>query len=136
MVVATSVSSVCRTGNWVGPTRTALAWNRSRIPRSPKKPTIFRTISSNPGTDRRDWSAARSAGCSQATGAIWERITRGRAVGTDVIGCLREDAYRYPYDPPQVQFQELRTCAPSCLLRLAERLVEIRHQIVGILDSH
>ena len=53
-------------GNWVGPTRTALPWNRRRMPRSPpRKASIFRMTSSTPGMARRACSAARSAGCSQ-----------------------------------------------------------------------
>ena len=36
--VSTSVYSALSLGNWVGPTRTASAWNRRRTPRSPTKP--------------------------------------------------------------------------------------------------
>jgi hypothetical protein len=54
----------------------ALAVKRCFMPRSPRKPMTFRTTSSKPGSARSVCSAARSAGCSQATGAIWVNVTR------------------------------------------------------------
>src|SRR5215213_6906744 len=47
-----------------------------RMPRSPKKPAILRTISSNPGIARSVLRAARSAGCSHERDEIWTSGTR------------------------------------------------------------
>src|SRR5579864_6991233 len=60
------------------------------MPRSPpRNPITLRTTSSNPGTARRDWSAARSAGCSHETAEISGNRWRGRAAGIVVMLCSR-----------------------------------------------
>jgi hypothetical protein len=93
-VVRTSDMRLWSVGNCVGPTLTAFAWNSRRIPRSPKNPTMLLTAWSKPGMARSAWSAARSAGCSQETGAISVKTVLGRAVGmpvASVMGPSREN---------------------------------------------
>src|SRR5438309_5279047 len=119
--VTTSTYSWFKRGNWVGPTRTASAWNKSRIPRSPKKPYIFLTTSSKPGTERRVCSAARSAGCSQATGAIWVRIFRGRAAGTPVGSLIRNSLDSYP-----ASYGDMDDGGFDARSVVAQRLVQVR----------
>src|SRR5438034_2352088 len=116
-------------GNWVGPTRTAFAWNRRRIPRSPRKPTTFFTTSSKPGTARSAWSAARSAGCSHATAAIWVRILRGRAAGRPV-GSLIQRSYSQEYTSLR------RVRAPvSRSPRRHKSLIQVRDQVLHVFDA-
>jgi hypothetical protein len=59
-----------------GPTRTALARKRCRMPRSPKKPGDLAHDLVEAGRARRALSAARSAGCSQAVEEIWVSVWR------------------------------------------------------------
>src|SRR5437667_4075307 len=63
------------------------------MPRSPRKPTTFFTTSSNRGTERSVCRAARSAGCSQVTGAIPVRTLRGRGAGIPVGSLMRCSYY-------------------------------------------
>ena len=69
-VASTSSYSALSFGRCRAFTRTASAVKSCRTPRSPRKPSTLRVTSSRPGTARSVWSAARSAGCSHATGAI------------------------------------------------------------------
>ena len=64
------------------------------MPRSP--PIMARTFlmtSSAPGTLRRVWSAARSAGCSQVTAPMPGKVRRERAAGMDddIVGASVQD---------------------------------------------
>ena len=85
-VVTASLCMCHSLGNCAGPIRTAFPWNSRRTPRSPPiSASTFLMISSTPGMDRRVCSAARSAGCSQETAAIWAKLWRGRTAGTEVL---------------------------------------------------
>src|SRR2546425_3548977 len=95
------------------------------MPRSPRKPPTFFTTSSKPGTERSVCSAARSAGCSQVTGAIPVRILRGRSAGTPV-GSLMECSC--------VGIRALRRVRYRVSSR--ERLIEIGDQVLHVLDPH
>src|SRR3989442_2714427 len=68
------------------------------MPRSPRKPTTFFTTSSKPGTERSVCRAARSAGCSQVTGAIPVRTLRGRGAGGGaLVGSVMDASVENPY---------------------------------------
>src|SRR5690348_3972157 len=102
------------------------------MPRSPKNPTIFFTTWSKPGTERRVCSAARSAGCSHATGAICVRILRGRAAGR--VDSVITGSY------VKIEFQ-LRLRGPgvsrvNSSSRALERLLQVPDQVLHILDPH
>src|SRR5690349_15092337 len=76
-------------GLWLGPTFTALARKSWRMPISPKNAAIFLTTTSKPGMERSVFSAARSAGCSQAVEAIWTSLTRSGIRGMAEVGWQR-----------------------------------------------
>src|SRR5690349_5551988 len=106
------------------------------MPRSPKKPTTFFTTWSKPGTERSVCSAARSAGCSHVTGAIWVRILRGRAAGRvdSVIWMLLTGTGIDPhYDSsPSSSFGHQRARSPGG----RQRLFQVGDQVFDLLDSH
>src|SRR2546427_8078249 len=93
------------------------------MPRSPRNPTTFFTTSSKPGTERSVCSAARSAGCSQVTGAIPVRILRGRSARAPV-GSLMECSC--------VGIRALRRVRYRVSSRSRERLIEIGDQVLHV----
>src|SRR5712691_9818508 len=136
------------------------------MPRSPRKPTTFFTTSSKPGTERSVCSAARSAGCSQVTGAIPVRILRGRSAGTPLGSLIRCSYYECrlsttrgvapcfaselaarprpvnwrPHtalaDDAEPRLQPRYRAGSPSSSRSRERLIEIGNQVFHVLDPH
>src|SRR6266516_6132817 len=107
------------------------------MPGSPKNPTIFLTTSSNPGTERSVCSAARSAGCSHDTGAIWVSILRGRAAGNvaSVIYVVSSNGIPTHTRTTCACFGRGAAAAPLHTSSIIpQRLIEIRDQVLYILD--
>src|SRR5438552_7265821 len=98
------------------------------MPRSPKNPTIFLTTSSNPGMDRSVCSAARSAGCSHDTGAIWVSILRGRAAG-NVASVIYLSSTGI-----STRTVSTRICFVTFASVIPQRLIQIRDQVLHVLD--
>src|SRR5438445_8995119 len=107
------------------------------MPRSPKNPTIFLTTSSNPGTDRSVCSAARSAGCSHDTGAIWVSILRGRAAG-NVASVIYVSSSEIPTHTRTICGcfgRGAACCAPTHTSSvIPQRLIQIRDEVLHVLD--
>ena len=103
--------------------------------RRPAARAIFRITSSTPGTARSACSAARSAGCSQETAAISGKVWRGtrggqgRAHGRLAVG----DAGPTTGLGRWFQVETAGGVRPRHAAR-RERLVQIRDQVVGVLD--
>src|SRR5437879_5596560 len=119
------------------------------MPRSPRKPTTFFTTSSNPGTERSVCRAARSAECSQVTGAIPVRTLRGRGAGGGaLVGSVMDTSVENPrlYVARASEFpycglwiadwlpapRSIRN--PKSAIASPERLIEIRDQVLHVLD--
>src|SRR2546422_1238780 len=121
------------------------------IPRSPRKRTTFFTTSSKPGTERSVCRAARSAGCSQVTGAIPVRTLRGRGAGGGaLVGSVMDASVENPY-LYVVPASEFPYCGlwiadwlpaprsirnPKSAIASPERLIEIGDQGFHGLDPH
>src|SRR4029077_6370838 len=98
------------------------------MPRSPENATIFLTTSSNPGTDRSVCSAARSAGCSHDTGAIWVSILRGRAAG-NVASVIYLSSTGI-----STRTVSNHICFVTSRLVIRQRLIQIRDEVLHVLD--
>src|SRR5437762_4962456 len=105
------------------------------MPRSPIKPEIFLTMRSNPGIERSDCNAARSAGCSHVTAAIWVKVFRGRAAGRLFVGWVMPvslgDSHTYGVANPVFRVGAA-CCAPASIIR--QCLSQISDQVLDILD--
>src|ERR1017187_10459334 len=133
MVANTSSYSSLSPGRWFGPMSTAFARKSWRTPVSPKNPTTLRTTSSNNGSARRAFSAARSAGCSQVVDEMSVRILRSGMTASNGA----DPAYRAvasPYGPgvAEVSRRALRLHAG---LDPTKRLLEVLQQVVDVLHA-
>src|SRR5689334_6366435 len=93
------------------------------MPRSPRNPATLRTTSSKPGSARRVFSAARSAGCSQARDEIWDRITR-----SVIDSSGKPERVERPYGPAHAKVS--RAGSQTC-----ERRLQVGQEIGNILHA-